>query len=675
MKVAWRAMGAGPKQRSDAVYPVLLFAGLLAVYALGASRTIFVGDSGELVTAAATLGIPHPSGYPLYVLLGWLWIRLVPLGSVALRMSLFSAVCAAGATSLLFAVGRRLELSRPVALFVALMAAWAPSLWSQANIQRVYALNALLLCAALWAALAGRNREKAGSTRLWPAFFLCGLGASNHTFMALVSVALVVFAVAEEGAAVLRVKRWAGWLAAFAAGLTPYLYLPLRSRMNPPLDWGDPQTPGRFFDVVLRRDFWDRSWLEGPRDLVPIGGNFLLGVGEETLWLGGALAVLGVAMALRKDRPVGSRRPATLLALVVIAANFVAMAFHGSRSDLFIWHRYYIPAYLMVALLAGFGLQRVVEWVARSKVGAEPVRGRALGVALLALCLPAALLLGGWRDFDRSRFEIADAYSRTLLEGLPPGAILAASDDNVLFVLLYLQWVEKVRPDVHLVPLGVGGAELPPLHFEPDREPLFFSHHPNWTLAQLDLVATGLAFQAVLAGAEPQRPPPLPPRLPGEEDPRVPKDYLTSNLVGQYHYMQGVAAEKSDWPRAQRQFAEAMRWAANNDVLFYNLGLIYRRDGLVERSLAAFERSYEINPRKLASAGNVRAGERVLELREELEELRRVERSFADVLGSLDGQDDALTYRQRMADSLDAAGHSRWAGGWRRLAEEAATGR
>ncbi len=123
-------------------------AGTFAVYAAGACRTIYVGDSGELVAAAATLGIPHPSGYPLYVLLGKLWTLLLPLGSIAWRMSLFSAACAAGACGLFYLTVRRLGLSSLTGVFSSLVLAFGPSFWSQANIQRVYALNALFLVAA-----------------------------------------------------------------------------------------------------------------------------------------------------------------------------------------------------------------------------------------------------------------------------------------------------------------------------------------------------------------------------------------------------------------------------------------------------------------------------------------------------------------------------------------------
>ena len=104
--------------------------GLLAfsVYAWGACRTIYVGDSGELVTAVYLLGIPHPTGYPLYVLLGKLWTLALPFGSIAWRMSLFSAACAAGACALLFLfLCRSVRLAAVAALLAALLLAFAPS--------------------------------------------------------------------------------------------------------------------------------------------------------------------------------------------------------------------------------------------------------------------------------------------------------------------------------------------------------------------------------------------------------------------------------------------------------------------------------------------------------------------------------------------------------------------
>lgn len=626
-----------------------LAVGVFAVYGLGACRSIYVGDSGELVTAAHVLGIPHPSGYPLYVLLGKLFTLLVPLGSVAFRMSLFSAACAASACGVLFLLLWRRAQVHPIAAATgALLLAFSPSFWSQANVQRVYALGALFVVLAT--AAAWRWLEERSARRLALVAFLCGLGAANHTFMAVYAIAFGAFALGVEPAVLRRPREIAGAAVAFVLGLLPYAYLPLRSRADPPLDWGDPETFTGFLDVVLRRDFWERAFLEGPADLLAIAGDYARSLGAELTWLGAALAVVGLVLGRQRGWPV-------LLPVLAMLANLAAMALHGSRSDLFVWHRYYIPSYVMGALLAGLGCQVLLERLPRRAY-------------LLPLALPLFLLATGFREFDRSRYGIAEAYSQAVLEALPPGANLIATDDNVLFVLIYLTMVEGRRPDVNLILQGVGGADMPPLHFDPDTDPLFFTHHPNWSLPELEIVPVGLVFRAWRAG----RPPPplaLPAAsLAGEGDPRVPKDHLTRNLIGQFHYMRGVTFETTDWLAARREFETAMAAAPGNDVLSYNVGLIFARNGLIDDALRAFERSHAINPRYLARGSRVRAADRLSELAAERKRRARLEASLAAHPVLVGVAPESLNHHRRLAELLDARGEARAARGHRLRALE-----
>lgn len=599
---------ASPPSSAKSLKGLGLWAGGLGLltfvlYALGAARTIFVGDSGELSAAAVTLGIPHPSGYPLYVLLGKLFSVLIPVGSAAFRLSLMSAFWAAAAVSLVFVIGRRLDLSRGASVFGALLVAFGPSFWSQANIQRVYSLNAFFVVLVTALALEWYRSDRI--QWMVAAAFCAGLGACNHTVMGLFGVAVGAFAVFSRPALLRRPGHLAVCVGAGFLGLLPYAYLPLRSRREPRLDWGDPETLDGLLAVVTRRNFWDRSWMESAVDWWPIGVDYLTSLGHETLWLGALAALWGVW--------VGFRRYPVLLPLAAMAINFWAIGFHGSRSDIFIWHRYYIPSYLMLALLAMIGVHHLTEAVARRRW------------VWLSLLVPLLLFLNGRQEFDRSRFRIAEDFSRTLLQSLPPGAHLAASDDNILFVLIYLHLVEGVRPDIDLIMQGVGDADLPDLRFDPDTDPLFFTHHPNWQIQGLDVVPIGLVLQTVRSGVPPPDPQIVKWRLEGEDDPRVPKDYLTSNLIGHFHYMLGMTHERRDWPVAQREFRLAMEKAPDNDVLFYNMGLIYRRNGLLLRSLEAFERSHQINPRRLASNKPARAWDRIEELRPAIERRRRLE--------------------------------------------------
>lgn len=581
------------------------------VYAIGACRTIYVGDSGELVTAVYLLGIPHPSGYPLYVLLGKLWTLLVPIGSIAFRMSLFSAACASLACGVLYLACRAIPLARSAALTGALVLAFSGSFWSEANVQRVYALNVLFVTMLTYLVIQWHDRRD--TSYMVAALFCAGLGATNHTVMAICGVAALLYMLIVEPSLLRRPLTVATGGAAFGVGLLAYAYLPLRSRANPALDWGNPESFSNLLDVILRSDFWERRWYEGPLDLLTAGGDYLFSFGSEVTWIGVALAGIGLTTTWRAGRiatrssvaPSSSSGLRTawlvLFAALIMLGNFLAVALHGSRSDIFIWHRYYLPSYAMLALLVGVGSHALA-----SRLPSK------LSSALLLI--PAFLLTTGFRDHDRSHYRIAEEFSRALLHDLPPGARLIANDDNILFVLMYLHFVEGTRPDVDLILEGVGEANLPPVRFNPDRDPLFLTHFPAWRVEGLEAVPAGLVFRTARTGHAVTPPTLGRPHLTGELDPAVPKDYLTRNLIGHYHYMRGVTLQAHDWTEARREYERAAAMATDNDVLFHNLGLIFRERGLVDDAIAAFRRSVAINPRRIAGFRGCHASEHLAEL-------------------------------------------------------------
>ena len=207
------------------------------------------------------------------------------------------------------------------------------------------------------------------------------------------------------------------------------------------------------------------------------------------------------------------------------------------------------------------------------------------------------------------------------------------------------------------------------MSFRPDEDALYFTHHPNWSVAGLEIVPAGLAFRVAgvrRVGTDPALETPTPVLVPsgnlaGDGDADVPRDYLTQNLIGHYHYMLGTTFAGRDWPRALAELDRAAAAAPDNDVLFYNLGLLYSRNGLYSEAVDAFRRSAAINPRPLAGSPKATARDRVDEVRRELDRLGVIEMTLQNELPPLGTRERALA----LAERFDALGEQLAARGYR----------
>jgi len=140
--------------------PVALGLASFAVYLRTLASTVLPGDSGEFQFAAPLMGVAHPTGYPLYILLGKLWTLLVPWGDLAQRMNLFSAFWSVLAVALVYLVARQLTGRPFAAAIAALTLAFSRTFWSQAVVAEVYALHSFFVAAILYLALRTEHRTK-----------------------------------------------------------------------------------------------------------------------------------------------------------------------------------------------------------------------------------------------------------------------------------------------------------------------------------------------------------------------------------------------------------------------------------------------------------------------------------------------------------------------------------
>ncbi|MGN6391164.1 MAG: glycosyltransferase family 117 protein [Gemmatimonadales bacterium] len=297
---------------------------VLAGYLLTLAPTVTFWDAGEFIAAARTLGVPHPPGTPLFVMVAHVWAALVPIGEYAVRTNLLSALfSAAGAGGFFLVVHATLQGLEPraralVAAAAAICGAFTFTNWQNSNETEVYAIATFTIGAMAWTAMCWRRRraEPGAARLLLLVVYLAGLSIGNHLLALLAGPAIVAFVIAtlrhapaadsdlrrrEWGQAAVVAGVWAlligtglgstpltivgalcfgvaalyaaragaggfalASLAVAAVGVTPYLYLYLRAAQHPPINEATPSTFDALLAVIRRAQYPPRTPWDDP---------------------------------------------------------------------------------------------------------------------------------------------------------------------------------------------------------------------------------------------------------------------------------------------------------------------------------------------------------------------------------------------------------------------------
>jgi hypothetical protein len=341
----------------------LAFVAPLVVYVLSLHHGVDYWDTGELQTVPYILGIPHPTGFPAYVIIGWIWSHAVPFADPATRMNLLSAVGMSTAAFALYAVLVELSIEPVFAFGAAFVFACTRVPWEHATRADVHALALAAVTLAFWMAL---RWSRTGSVRALVACALtAALALAIHSGMILVVPGIALVALGRRPP--LRVAAAVIGLALVVV-VAFYAYLPLRSaavtaqRLDPTIALG----------VAPGRPFWDNdhpSTLAGFRTEVG-GGEFgaahalssvlsphvLAGIYERYgRYAVGDLALGVVIIAIVGIWPVMRRNAWTGAGLLV--GGFLPVLFvlaYTIESDP---ERYFLPSYWVIGVLLGVGTQ------------------------------------------------------------------------------------------------------------------------------------------------------------------------------------------------------------------------------------------------------------------------------------------------------------------------------
>ena len=440
-----------PLDRIDRQIALIIGAVAFALFLRTVAPDMLAGDAGEFQFAAWRLGLAHPTGYPFYLLLGWLWQHALAMvgASPAWSLNALSAFTAGvGAGLLYLGMAHWTPLPparrRMVGIYASVLLIGNVTYWSQALIAEVYALHVVLMLALLLATQALIRTPTL--PRLLTLAALAGLALTHHALTLLWLPALLLYwLLADRG---WRHFSLGNWTLVVLAGLVPlllYAYIPLRAgaAASP---WYHQPLGANVLDLYQNNltSFW--AFISGQS--IEVGFRPLSAAWAQVPqaawlwqyhfgWVG--LAMMGIGLFWLWQ----TRRHAILISTLLYVIIQQLFNLFYNIGDILV---YYIPLYVVGAMWAGFGLAGLLtgEW----RTDASLARPRAIGLvgwvaggAILLLALGVLPVTSA--QIDQSNATEARQQWEPLLAAVPaPNAILVSNDRNEIVPLFYLQAVE-----------------------------------------------------------------------------------------------------------------------------------------------------------------------------------------------------------------------------------------
>lgn len=345
------------------------------IYFLTLAPGALGGDPGELQFVPSFLGLTHPSGYPLQVLLDKLWVSIIPWGSVAWRTNLLSAVLATLGVMLVYIYGLKSTNMPIVALLGASMLAFTTVYWSQAVLSDKYALNGLLTACLLVASLLFWSKTTLRTLTIL--VFFVGLSLAHHRALAVFLPAIGLLILAKGWGLLLKWRTWFVILPAFLLPLSLYLFVYF-TRKNIPPYFVTAFTPTLFFDYIL---FWGSrgqvrfipAWLS----LVNYGNVFL----QNFFWPLIVFCCLGLILRYRQNKQKLGWL-AFLLGCFLLSGYFAA---NYENFEIVRRYVYFTPSYVVLSALAVEGFAGWFGWVSTKSPARWP--GALLMTTLFVIAL------------------------------------------------------------------------------------------------------------------------------------------------------------------------------------------------------------------------------------------------------------------------------------------------
>lgn len=400
-------------------------------------------DGGDLLAAVLTGGVPHPSGYPTYLLISE-FFQILPFNTTYYRGALLSAffsALAAGMTCLTtwLSLGRSgntpKQFEIPVVVGIAL--GISPLFWSQAVIVEVYGLASFFfVCALIWIILILNQRpENKTDYALLLLSILIGLGLGNHLLLGLIAPAMIFASISylKNRNTLIELIKYHLLIAMFAIGI--YILIPLRARTNPPINWGDASNLEGILWLLSGKPYQGLAFSIPTSEIIDriqfTAKLLMTQFGIFGLFIGS----LGIVRIFSTKKEIK-----WVLLWVVIVYSIFSIGYLTNDSLV-----YLIPVFIVFAIFIGNGILELA-----TKIG----KGNQQPALILSILFLIPLIIrfpNIWTQLDPREEDSARIHAQKCLEELPGNAILLTNEDTDTFPAWYFHFGLGIRPDISVV--------------------------------------------------------------------------------------------------------------------------------------------------------------------------------------------------------------------------------
>uniref|UniRef100_A0A832G8E7 DUF2723 domain-containing protein n=1 Tax=Ignavibacterium album TaxID=591197 RepID=A0A832G8E7_9BACT len=447
-------------------------------YLITVGRSIGEIDSGELALAQATLSIPHPTGYPFFSLVGFIFSKIPLPFSTLFKLNILNSIwCALTVVVVIktsFLLLKNLQIIfnkkflrddnfnftnesglRIISVFSGLMFGFSATFWLQSTKVEVYALQifitSLIIYSTIKIAINSFQKESIKDRNYknvlkdgFPIALLIGLGFSNHLMTIYLLPALVLTFIFLYGINKESIKAFSILIIiVFAIAILFYLGLMFRAQMSPPWSYGDPSNLERLIEHVTAKEY-SKYLLDSTDGLIKQGSKLLkmlsfnfnnekFSLGEFGLSLFLGIAGLLLIFVLRK-------KFVSFFLLIIFVSITTALSY--SIPDI---NEYFLVTFLVISICAILPLIIIFNFVHSKKLFKYIFYPGLLFLIIIQV-------LSNFDYANRSKFYVIEDFFKSFVNSLPENSIFLTDNwASILSPALYYQNVEKVRPDVNFI--------------------------------------------------------------------------------------------------------------------------------------------------------------------------------------------------------------------------------